>query len=607
MNKIYTLLVLSFLMLPMLPANAQQEYTFDIMELPFSRYGSYTAFSAKYDSTNQAYSLFLRDVSGKYAWGPDEIFKIEATGKGGITAIKSIEATPWKLTAKGEKIDLFSITYDGTRAVRVKSEKSVGIELTKVKVDPRRWEWYMPISENQHRLHGGFDKYVLTAQQGSLNVLKGGRVRERNTGNIDPTDVVMLKYAIVPEKKSGVEFSLERYHGGWESKATDRDFAALEAENKAHFDDFYEKNPKLPAQYEEAALEAAYVNWSCVVEPRGLIKRPGMLMSKALMRHIWSWDHTFNALALAYDNPELAWDQMMVVFDDQQESGAVNDYINDHHTQIAFVKPPVHGLMLKRMMDRNDYFDTRIAEIYDPLTKWTNFWFNNLDDDKDGLPQYNHGCNSGWDNSTVFDVGFSLEGPDLSAFLVIQMEVLADIATKLDKPDEAKVWKERSEVLLAKLIEDKWNGEQFVFATTYENATSEISNSSMRFLPMLLGDRLPQEIRTAMLNDLKTSGLITDHGIATEHPDSPEYDRDGYWRGPIWAPQTYFLVEGIRLSGDEALANDIAQKFVDMCDKSGFRENFVAVTGEGLRDVGYTWTSSVFLVIAHDYIYNSIK
>jgi putative isomerase len=37
-----------------------------------------------------------------------------------------------------------------------------------------------------------------------------------------------------------------------------------------------------------------------------------------------------------------------------------------------------------------------------------------------------------------------------------------------------------------------------------------------------------------------------------------------------------------------------------MAARSGMAENFDAITGEGLRDPAYTWTSSVFLIFAHE-------
>jgi hypothetical protein len=62
------------------------------------------------------------------------------------------------------------------------------------------------------------------------------------------------------------------------------------------------------------------------------------------------------------------------------------------------------------------------------------------------------------------------------------------------------------------------------------------------------------------------------------------------------------LVDGLRAAGEGELAGDIARRFCRLCEKSGFAENFDAVTGAPLRDRGYTWTSSVFLVLANRYL-----
>ena len=75
------------------------------------------------------------------------------------------------------------------------------------------------------------------------------------------------------------------------------------------------------------------------------------------------------------------------------------------------------------------------------------------------------------------------------------------------------------------------------------------------------------------------------------------YTEDGYWRGPIWGPSTLLIVAGLREAGFGELAQRIADGYCRMCEKSGFAENFNALTGEGLRDRAYTWASSVYLLL----------
>jgi glycogen debranching enzyme len=91
---------------------------------------------------------------------------------------------------------------------------------------------------------------------------------------------------------------------------------------------------------------------------------------------------------------------------------------------------------------------------------------------------------------------------------------------------------------------------------------------------------------------------LTDWGLATEHVDSPLYREDGYWTGPIWAPSTFIAVTGLDRAGFGDLADEVSEKFCRMCGVSGFPENFNAVTGEPLRCPAYTWTSSVFVLLA---------
>jgi glycogen debranching enzyme len=86
--------------------------------------------------------------------------------------------------------------------------------------------------------------------------------------------------------------------------------------------------------------------------------------------------------------------------------------------------------------------------------------------------------------------------------------------------------------------------------------------------------------------------------LATEHPASDAYSAEGYWRGPIWAPPTIVIVDGLCSIGEVELARTIAQRFCNLCRKSGFAENFNALTGAPLCDPAYTWTSSIFLLLS---------
>jgi glycogen debranching enzyme len=237
-----------------------------------------------------------------------------------------------------------------------------------------------------------------------------------------------------------------------------------------------------------------------------------------------------------------------------------------------------------------------LSDLYDRLELFTNWWFEYRDTDQDGVPNYIQGCDSGWDNSTVFDPGICPESPDLSAYLILQMETLAEIARRLGRNKIAH-WQERARALLEKLLAHCWRTNQFVAPVSRTHAYDAAPTSLLLLMPLLLGDRLGKG-RCLQLAERVKRHFLTEHGAATEMPASPKYQSDGYWRGPIWAPSTYLLVDGLRAGGQGELARCIADRFCNMVALSaGHYENYDALTGQGLRDQGYTWTASVNLLL----------
>jgi glycogen debranching enzyme len=144
-----------------------------------------------------------------------------------------------------------------------------------------------------------------------------------------------------------------------------------------------------------------------------------------------------------------------------------------------------------------------------------------------------------------------------------------------------------------------WKRDHFV-AYLASNGAEIDSGSLQLYLPILLGKRLPAPVRKRLIAGLMQPGRFrTSNGFATEPLTSPYYAADGYWRGPIWAPTSMILAEGLDSAGEHAVAMKLRADFCRMAQENGMSENFNAVTGEGLRDPAYTWTSSVYLIFAH--------
>lgn len=552
--------------------------------MTFSRYGSYLAF------TQYPEGLYLRSIHGNA--GETRVARFELV-KDGQVVPSTLEQAPacLRMVAKDGAAEICIAEPKVVRvrtqgvALRVAWDGGDFIYDSAWRVGPGRWQ--VNSSSNHFFL-------MLTSLAGEMTVdapwLVDRAERISVDFNPDPTSEVM-------------ECAIEEFSSTWQPRDYPQNFEACKAAVDDEFKDWLEKTPAVPAESEDTRQLAAYINWASVVAPEGYLKRPTMLMSKNWMTAMWSWDHCFNAMALAYHQPDLAWDQFMAPFDLQNSLGALPDLMDDQRMIWSFCKPPIHGWALKWMMEHTHAITTaRLKEIYAPLCAWTNWWLDYRDTDQDGLPQYNHGNDSGWDNSTAFKTGLPIEGPDLSAFLVLQMETLAEIAARLGMLSSSHEWSVKAAGLLNRLMAHSWRGDHFIAPRSGDHVVVE-SESLLLFLPLILGRRLPKDAIAALIRGLtRADRFITDYGLATESPLSPLYVPDGYWQGPIWAPSTLLMVEGLAGCGEKELAKALSIKFCSMASRSGMAENYDALTGAGLRDPDYTWTASIFLILAHEYL-----
>jgi len=400
--------------------------------------------------------------------------------------------------------------------------------------------------------------------------------------------------AVVASGAAGWELAIEEFEAARAPYRAGASFDSVVAASASQFGEYLEGVAGWRTEASLAAALAAYVMWSATVEPRGFLRRESMLMSKHWMDKVWSWDHCFNALALAPASARLAVDQLLVPFDHQDAAGALPDSVTHSEVLYNFVKPPIHGWALARLREVTTIETDDLADVYERLARWTRFWLDSRRVPGHDLAHYQHGNDSGWDNSTAFDRDRVLESPDLAAFLVVQLGVLADLADELQLAG-AEVWRAERDTQLAALL-GLWNG-RFA-ATGALSGEPSATTSLLLLLPILAADDLPAEIVEALAGQIAEH--LTEHGLATELPSSAHYESDGYWRGPIWAPSTVLVESGLRRGGQTALADEVSARFRALCERSGFAENFDALSGEGLRDRAYTWTASAYLFLARE-------
>lgn len=406
---------------------------------------------------------------------------------------------------------------------------------------------------------------------------------------------------VTPAANGRVRFAVRIDALGKDVKVRKLDPEAQIASAEAEWSAFRRGMPKVRPAHREAAEHAWYALWAATLRKQGPWPTDAIVMSKVTMNWVWSWDHCFNALALGRFDMDRAMDQWMLPFAVQDERGCLPDmWKPPARVEWYATKPPIHGWALSRLMDMGPIPRRRLQPAYDGLVKWTEFWFTHRDRDGDGVPSYlTSGNDSGWDNSTLFLEGAEVESPELSGYLLLQMRALARAALALGRQREAAQWTERADAFRTRLFRHSWTGERFVAKKSGTEQSDPNPTSMLPLMTLAMGEELEPEMVDRIVALLQP--FLTEHGPGTELRFSPHYRADGYWRGPIWAPTTYLLIDGLRRAGREDLARDLATRFTRMVTRSGGTyENYDAVTGKGLCAPGYTWTASVQVLLLHE-------
>ncbi len=370
---------------------------------------------------------------------------------------------------------------------------------------------------------------------------------------------------------------------------------------------WFERVPPVSEPYRQKYAYAWWVMANNLVNPLGYITYEAMMPTKALYLGIWLWDSALHAIAFRHIDPELARDQLRVMLAHQLPDGMLPDAIFDEGV-VSEINHPIHGKVTKppilawaalKLHETNPDLDF-LREIYPPLARCNDWWFCTNGDDADGLAQYTHPYSSGLDNSPLWDHGMPVESPDINTYLNIQMDSLAAIADILGKNNEATLWRERTQALTRRMLEDLWDEEAGLFRALHHKRPIPVI-TPFNLYPLWTG-QLPGEITKRLVAHLKNPDEFWGkYMIPTVARNDPTYNLEAMWRGPVWANINYFFVEALQKVGETELARELRDKTLDMImDQPGIYEYYNPETGEPPATVAnmFGWTAAVFIELA---------
>lgn len=570
----------------------------DIIKIPFSYYRSYMAF-IQYDANKsdagaisgvKENGLYMKSVHGK-SKGHSVVCRIVPMLDG-----KEVDFTvvfyPYELSLIGEGWEL-KIAYIDEDSICFEGKgKGLHLKLDTLPVSVYDYAYCLQ-GETDYIVMNSYKsltKYVCYTQVGEAKLYQ--ELNESNVGSLT---------SCIQVQGDHFRFVLQEVQTHLAAcKFEKRTYETIQKLAQKEFESFLTAFPKVKEEYAMSYQEAIYILWSATVKKAGLLKRDAIWMSKTNFLGVWSWDHAFNALGLAGVHNELAFDQMLLPFDVQDDQGQLPGSVSDSTIRWNFSKPPVQGLLALAMLKHMDFSDEQWLLLYEKIEKQISFWFTYKDSDQDGICEYHHGNDSGQDNSTAFRDSFVVDAPDLSAYLVKAMEFEYLAAKRLNKETEAQDWQAKKIALENKMVRYFIVDNEVVVKDTHTKARIS-TDSIIKYEALLVWDILPSKVKDHLLETLKSENYTTAFGLATEATTSPLFDPIGYWRGPIWAPTMILFIDALEAMGETAFAKSLALKFCDTVNQYGCYENFDPLSGKGLCDTAHTWTSSSYIYLLRKY------
>ena len=270
------------------------------------------------------------------------------------------------------------------------------------------------------------------------------------------------------------------------------------------------------------------------------------------------------------------------------------------HSEVLynFVKPPIHGWALARL--RDDHRARRATRSRSSTTgsragRASGSTIAGCRDTR--LPHYQHGNDSGWDNSTVFDHDRVIESPDLAAFLV-RAARRARRPGRRARNSPTTTGTRTATTIRAGLLAALWDGERFVAVGATSGQPAK-TTSLLTLLPIVAAESAAGRVQRRARGGASrhTSPSSGSRPSCPARPSTRTTATGGVRSGlrRRCSSKTAFAA-----SGHIELADEVSARFLALCETSGFAENFDALTGEGLRDRAYTWTASAYLMLARD-------
>ncbi|MDD9910067.1 MAG: trehalase family glycosidase [Ahrensia sp.] len=205
------------------------------------------------------------------------------------------------------------------------------------------------------------------------------------------------------------------------------------------------------------------------------------------------------------------------------------------------------------------------------------------------------GRDVGWDQRRLTNEGpFLMADPGIHFILLRADRDLLALAKRFGREDcasEIQGWIAAAEGATNTL----WNPELEAFCARDVRSGAFSCGFSSASALCFWADAGTDDQRAATLEHMRRIQAKVTYMLPSWDPDAAMFEPQRYWCGPVWPQMNHIISRGLAEQGEHDLANRIRDDLTALITKSGFRECFDPLTGEGCIGKDFSWTAAMWL------------
>ena len=181
----------------------------------------------------------------------------------------------------------------------------------------------------------------------------------------------------------------------------------------------------------------------------------------------------------------------------------------------------------------------------------------------------------------------------------VDLATIAEIVG--EDPGQAKEWHSQT----SRSINDRLWAEEDGIYYSYDRVAGELlKDDTLAAFLTLYGSVAPDGRADRLIEQ-----CLLDEGrfwpkdgfpVPTTSISSPYFNPENYWLGPVWVSTNWMILQGLRAYGRGDLGDDMKAKTLELVERSGYREYFNPLTGEGYGTDSFSWTSALTIDLVEE-------